>query len=174
MRPDDPRVRALATIVASMFDGSEERRDALTMVFMGLADDTIETKIRALLVRGATASNTLDTEAMREVANEACSLAATLPGDEDVSWHSFMRELVKDAHANQRRILKRVKAAGSFGVSLDDVLGEFVGCTRQGVGGMLSGITKLCKRFGVDPERVIASRNDCYFPGEFLMKESAV
>lgn len=171
MRPDDPRVRALATIVMSMFDGSEERRDALTMVFMGLADDTIETKIRALLVRGANASSA---EALREIANEGRALAAMLPGEDDVSWHSFMRELAKDAHANQRRILKRVKVAGSFGVSLDDVLGEFDGCTRQGVGGMLSGITKLCKRFGVDPERVIASRNDCYFPGEFLMKESGV
>jgi hypothetical protein len=90
------------------------------------------------------------------------------PGTSGDTWIKLMRELRGAQQGNQRTIITLVKAAGESGISRAD-LAKKLDMNEQGIGGAIGGVTKACRRAGLESlADIIESEGGAYSPGPLL------
>jgi hypothetical protein len=84
-------------------------------------------------------------------------------------WSKFHREVSGVRYETLRKALGFVRAGGDIGVDRAEIA-EVLEMEKQGVGGVFSGLTKLCQRVGLKPELVVTKEGSTYVAGELLKK----
>ena len=95
-------------------------------------------------------------------------LPAASPAVTGGTWETFLTLVGVGKHRYQRQILRHLKEAGALGVTREE-LGEKMAVTPKGVGGAVSGLSKLAKRAGIETRQLVKPFAGAYFAGPLLL-----